>query len=185
MPVAIPSIFVLAFGGVTLFPLDPVASFLVWGIAFAWLMGMIWYLPQRVYVHEAKCHLDVPLEKRSQEQLYVTVEGFIKSRHKDSLKTILLNLAKDTLSPINSVSRVPSVLNSYYQEFSAVFDVQFDMLKAGREGQKQGEMVDLATMSILLPSNEWATMPFTIPNGKMPPKLKRTTKKGKQVRGMG
>lgn len=144
---------------------QPEWAYGLWFVAFSLLLVLLWYLPQRVYIRDARCYFDPSLHTESSEQLYVTFEGFVKARHRDGLKGIQLHLAEDTLSPVNSVSiPMPEVIDYHYQKFKATFYVQFFMLQKGREEQEKGKAIDWASLGVTLSDGERLTNPFKIPS---------------------
>jgi hypothetical protein len=91
--IAIPSILIIAFGGIPMFEISPVGAFIIWGIAILWFVGLIFYLPQRIKI--GRIRSGVKHDTIMSDDLNPSfVSGFIQARHGTEILECKLIVAK-------------------------------------------------------------------------------------------
>ena len=140
-----------------------VGSIIIWGIAFLWFGGVLGYLQQSIDMQIKQCAID-PADSGS---LRVRIDGLVKSRHKDCLSGLQLNMGGDTFSPLAFDSKLPSALEKHWQKFNVIYKVPRDLLEFHNEhgGIRGGQNVGQAIIGVNLPSSNWFTTPIKIPLG--------------------
>ena len=164
----------LFLGGVVVIGMEKICSvlaYVLWGIAVIWFGGLIWYLRQRIDLRI--------VERRLGSGGDILISGFIKARHKDALANLQLWLIGHGFSPLFSISPLPEILDSHFQQFVLRYSLPRQYVEMDETNHPH--LIGKATIRVVLSNSIWRSNPIEIPSreSELVHLKKETKQKGK------